>query len=79
MGYTIICIFDFQEKKEKAMWTPGATEIIIILIIALLLFGPKKIPQIGAGLGRGILNFKNALKGKNIEEENEEAQSSNNK
>lgn len=61
------------------MWTPGATEIIIILIIALLLFGPKKIPQIGAGLGRGILNFKNALKGKNIEEENEEAQSSNNK
>lgn len=62
------------------MWTPGATEIIIILVIALLLFGPKKIPQIGAGLGKGIMNFKDALKGKNTEEdEAEKNQSSDNK
>jgi len=62
------------------MWTPGAAEIIIILIIALLIFGPKKIPQIGAGLGRGIMNFKNALKGKSTDDENDkEDQSSSSK
>ncbi len=61
------------------MWTPGAAEIIIILIIALLIFGPKKIPQIGAGLGRGIMNFKDALKGKKTDDDEKENQSSNNK
>ena len=40
----------------------GATEIIVILVIVLLLFGGKKIPELMKGLGTGIKEFKNAAK-----------------
>jgi sec-independent protein translocase protein TatA len=39
------------------------THLILILAIALILFGPKKLPEIGQGLGKGIRGFKDALKG----------------
>lgn len=38
--------------------TLGMTELIFILIIALLIFGPKKLPEIGQALGRGIREFR---------------------
>ncbi len=38
----------------------GFGEIVIILIIALLVFGPTKLPQLGEALGKGIRNFKKA-------------------
>lgn len=41
----------------------GVTELVIILGIAVLLFGGRKIPEVAKGLGEGIRNFKNALKG----------------
>jgi len=41
----------------------GATEVIVILIIVLLMFGGKKIPELMKGLGRGIKDFKDASKG----------------
>jgi sec-independent protein translocase protein TatA len=41
----------------------GATEIILILAVVLLLFGGKKIPELMKGLGRGIKDFKDASKG----------------
>jgi sec-independent protein translocase protein TatA len=41
----------------------GAPEIIIILVIVLLMFGGKKIPELMKGLGRGIKDFKDASKG----------------
>ena len=41
----------------------GATEIILILVIVLLLFGGKKIPELMRGLGQGIKEFKKASKG----------------
>ncbi|WP_395052684.1 twin-arginine translocase TatA/TatE family subunit [Flavobacterium sp.] len=40
----------------------GATEIIVVLVIVLLLFGGKKIPELMKGLGNGIKEFKNASK-----------------
>jgi len=38
----------------------GMPEIILILIVALLLFGPKKLPEIGKTIGRSIAEFKKA-------------------
>jgi sec-independent protein translocase protein TatA len=43
------------------MGSLGLPELIIIGIIALLIFGPKKIPDLGAGLGKAIRDFKGAL------------------
>ena len=40
----------------------GPTEILIILLIVLLLFGAKKIPEVARGLGKGIREFKKAAK-----------------
>ena len=44
------------------MGSLGMTEILLILGIAVLLFGGKKIPELAKGLGEGIKNFKTALK-----------------
>ena len=41
----------------------GPMELVVILGIAMLLFGGKKIPELAKGLGEGIRNFKTALKG----------------
>jgi sec-independent protein translocase protein TatA len=51
------------------MWLPlafgtlGFPELLIILFILFLIFGASKLPQLGAGLGAGIKNFKRSLKG----------------
>src|SRR5579864_5900486 len=41
----------------------GPMELLVILLVALLLFGGKKIPELAKGLGEGIRNFKDSLKG----------------
>lgn len=41
----------------------GAPEILVILGLALLLFGTKKLPDIGRSLGKGIKEFKSGIKG----------------
>jgi len=41
----------------------GVPELLLILGIALLLFGPKKIGELGKGLGEGIRGFKSAMRG----------------
>jgi sec-independent protein translocase protein TatA len=40
----------------------GLPEILVILAIALLIFGPSKLADLGKGLGEGIKNFKSAMK-----------------
>lgn len=44
------------------MFGVGAPELVLILIIALVIFGPSKLPQIGASLGKGIRDFKSAMR-----------------
>lgn len=41
----------------------GTGEIIIIALVVLLLFGGKKIPELMKGLGKGVKNFKDGVKG----------------
>ena len=43
----------------------GTTEIIVILVIVLLMFGGRKIPELMKGLGQGVKEFKDASKGEN--------------
>ncbi len=43
------------------MFGLGTQELLIILIIALFLFGGKKLPEVGAGLGKGLRAFKKGL------------------
>jgi sec-independent protein translocase protein TatA len=45
------------------MWTPGPTELVLIIFIILVLFGVGKIPEVGSGIGKGLRNFKRAIKG----------------
>ena len=39
----------------------GFTEIMVILVVVLLLFGAKRLPEVGASLGKGIREFKRSL------------------
>ena len=54
----------------------GPMELLIIGLIALLVFGPKKLPELGSGLGKAIRDFKGAMSGKDSspEEEKKEAE-----
>jgi sec-independent protein translocase protein TatA len=40
----------------------GLPELLLILLIVILIFGGRKIPEIGKGIGEGIKNFKDAMK-----------------
>jgi sec-independent protein translocase protein TatA len=52
-----------------AMWSPSPVEIIIILAIVLIIFGPKRLPDLGRSLGRGMREFKDSVTGKDKDDE----------
>jgi sec-independent protein translocase protein TatA len=41
----------------------GPTELIIVLVIALLVLGPKRLPEVGRSIGRGMREFKESISG----------------
>ena len=47
----------------------GLPEIIIVLVIALIIFGPKRLPELGNSLGRGIKEFKGSVSGENKDDD----------
>lgn len=49
----------------------GPLEIIIVLIIALIVFGPKRLPELGSSLGRGIREFRNTVTGDKANDDDE--------
>ncbi|WP_408870287.1 twin-arginine translocase TatA/TatE family subunit [Blattabacterium cuenoti] len=51
---------DFVSIFSIPLGTFGTTEIVVIVILALLLFGGKKIPELMRGLGTGLKEFKKA-------------------
>src|SRR5436305_13701358 len=46
--------------QEGLMGSLGFSEILVIFVVALLVFGPKKLPELGKSLGKGIREFKKA-------------------
>ena len=46
----------------------GPMELIVVLVIALLIFGPKRLPAVGRSLGRGMREFKDSVTGKDDDE-----------
>ena len=50
----------------------GPLELAIVLIIALVIFGPKRLPDLGKSLGKGMREFKDSLAGENDDDDDEE-------
>lgn len=53
------------------MFGLGTTELIIILVLVLVIFGAGKLPQVGGALGKGLRNFKSGMKDEDIEDAKE--------
>lgn len=51
----------------------GPMELVIVLVIALLVIGPKKLPEVGKSLGRGMREFKESISGENRHDDDDEA------
>lgn len=50
----------------------GPMELIVVLVIALLIFGPKKLPDLGRSVGSGMREFKNSVTGGGDDDERDE-------
>jgi sec-independent protein translocase protein TatA len=47
----------------------GWMELVIVLLVALLVFGPKRLPEMGRSLGRGMREFKDSISGKDDDDD----------
>ncbi len=60
------------KSKGCYMGNIGFVEILILVLILVILFGGKRIPELAKGLGKGIRSFKKALKGEEEEKSDKE-------
>ena len=56
-------------RYPEGMPNVGPWEIILLLLLALLLFGAKRLPEIGRSMGRGMREFKDSVSGKDVDDE----------
>ncbi len=54
------------------MFGLGVTELVIIMVIILVLFGASRLPELGRGLGSGMRNFRDAIKGEGDKTDDDE-------
>jgi sec-independent protein translocase protein TatA len=50
----------------------GLPEILVVLVIALIVFGPKRLPELGRSLGKGIREFRGSVSGENEDDDDQE-------
>ena len=50
----------------------GPGELIIVLVIALIILGPKRLPEVGRSVGRGMREFKDSLSGINLDDDEDD-------
>ena len=51
----------------------GVPELIVLLLVLLLIFGPKRLPEMGRSLGKGMREFKDSISGKGNDDEGDRA------
>jgi sec-independent protein translocase protein TatA len=49
----------------------GVTELVILLVVLLVFFGPKRLPEMGRSLGKGMREFKDSISGKDDDDDDE--------
>jgi len=54
----------------------GPLELIVVLIIALVIFGPKRLPELGRSMGKGIREFRGSISGKDDDEDDDDDEKS---
>jgi sec-independent protein translocase protein TatA len=50
----------------------GPLELVVVLVIALIVLGPKKLPEVGRSIGKGMREFKESLNGESDREDEDE-------
>lgn len=50
-------------QDVSLLWTLGPGELLMIVVVAIFIFGPKRLPEIGKALGDGLASFRDASKG----------------
>jgi sec-independent protein translocase protein TatA len=64
IGASVSPLSAAQTRYPDGMPNIGTGEIILLLLLALLLFGAKRLPEIGRSMGRGLREFKDSVSGK---------------
>jgi len=50
----------------------GLPELLVLLLVLLLVFGPKRLPEMGRQLGKGMREFKDSVSGKDLDDEDDD-------
>ena len=60
------------ERKRIMPVSIGPGELIIVLVIALIVLGPKRLPEVGRSVGKGMREFKDSLSGINLDDDDDD-------